>query len=115
MTLGEGIRLVWLVAAAVGVGLCVGTLRLALMDYRAINRAGTPNGRRTVARILVRDEALALFVQAGFIAVVVSGWLMPEALLVRSLIFIAISLTLGVASACRWYDRTHLDGDHSAQ
>jgi hypothetical protein len=83
------------------------TLRLALLDYQATGLLPVPNGRRLVARILVRDELVSLFVQVGFIVVVVSVWLDPDALLFRSLTFVAISLALGVGSACRWVDRNH--------
>jgi hypothetical protein len=79
----DWIRIAWLIAAYLASVVCVVTLREAWLDWRAVQRRGIRNGRRIVARMLARDEGLALGVQVGFIAVVVSSWLLPDAPIVR--------------------------------
>lgn len=110
----DWIRIAWLIAAYLASVVCVVTLREAWLDWRAVQRRGIRNGRRIVARMLARDEGLALGVQVGFIAVVVSSWLLPDAPVVRGGVFIVISLMLGVGSAWRWQDRRHFNDEYGA-
>ena len=102
-------RIVWLVLALSGIAMSVCTLRLALLDYLAANRLPRPNGRRLVARILVRDEILSLFVQVGFVAVAISAWIDPGVSPARNVVLAIVALVLGFNSICRYRDRTLYD------
>lgn len=102
-------RAVYLGLALFGIVMSACTLVKALQDYRAAARRSRPNGRQWVARILVRDEMISLFVQVGIFAIVVSAIIDPGPNPGRNLAFAIISLALGFNSFCRYKDRRTFD------
>lgn len=109
MTGQDVVRFVWLALASAGVVMTAITLRLALQDYRIASRLPQPDGRKLVARILVRDEMVTIAVQALLIIIVIHALLDPEGIVARGLAYTIVTLTLGWNSLCRWRDRVNFE------
>lgn len=109
MTAQDVVRVVWLVCAAGGVMMTAVTLRLAVGDYRVASRLEHPNGRKLIARILVRDEMLTIGVQLLLTVIAVHAWIDPEQTAVRGVAYTLVVLALGWNSTCRWRDRVNFE------